>query len=96
MLTEQERKENHRKANYDWRKNHPEVYQAYKRRYYGKTSFAPKHGESWIPEEDTILLKHWPDHNITDHEMSKMLGRSVCAIQVRRWRLKLASAKRAS
>ncbi len=93
MLTEQERIENHRKANYDWRKKHPEIWQAYKRRYYGKTAFALKHGESWTPEEDVFILKNWADHNMTDHELNKILGRSVCAIQIRRFRLKSASTK---
>jgi hypothetical protein len=91
MLTEQERVERHREANYAWKKRHPEVHQAYKRRYYGKTSFALKHGESWTSEEDTFILGHWTDRDMTDHEISEMLGRSVGAIQVRRWRLKLAS-----
>lgn len=87
MLTGQERIERHRQANYAWRKKRPEIHQAYKRKYYRKTAYALNHGVLWEPEEDAIILGHWPVPVMTDHELSGMLGRSVGAIQTRRSRL---------
>jgi hypothetical protein len=88
MLTAEERIENHRQANYTWRKRHPELWNAMKKRYYGKTAYALNYGKKWGPEEDAIVLKHWPvDDNITDHEISELIGRSVGSIQKRRWLL---------
>ena len=59
-----------------WRKT------AHKQRlkYYRKTSFAKKHRKQWTPEEIEIVMRH----ETTDHNISKIIGRSVEAIQLRR------------
>jgi len=53
-------------------------------RYYGKTSNAKNSGQPYTLKEMGLIL----DHNITDSELSKMLGRSVESIQIKRSRLK--------
>lgn len=51
-----------------------------RRKYYDKTSYAPKHGERWSDDEIKMVLRH----EVSDTELSKMLGRSVRAIQIMR------------
>jgi len=54
----------------------------YNKKYYAKTR---KYNYSkWNEEMDKIVLQH----HITDTEISELIGKSVMAIQVRRWRLK--------
>lgn len=53
-----------------------------KRRYYAKTAVYPPN--PWLPEHDKAVL----EHSITDTELSKLIGHSVEAIQVRRCKLK--------
>lgn len=55
-----------------------------KNRYYGKTAFIPGGGRFWTPYEEELVLKH----EVTDHELSKMIFRSVSAIQRKRSLLK--------
>lgn len=63
-----------------------EKYKAYKRRvtkkYYDKTATYEK--IKWTPEQEELVLKH----EITDTQLSNLIGHSVKAIQVRRSRLK--------
>lgn len=87
-LTEEEQKERHRKKVKEWKKANPGLWAAQKKKYYRKTAFALKHKEPWEPEEDAVILKHWPTTAMTDTEMSVLLGRSVNAIQIRRCNLK--------
>lgn len=56
--------------------------QAYYKRYYEKT--ATHCPIPWTAEQDALVLAH----NITDRELSKMIGHSMKAIQIRRCRLK--------
>lgn len=49
----------------------------YNEQYYAKTSYARNHKQPWT-KEDLIAVKN---HEITDQELSKKLGRSVRAIQ---------------
>lgn len=52
----------------------------WKRRYYGKTQYAPNHKKRWSDDDIEIIMKH----ELTDHEISAILGRSVKAIQLKR------------
>lgn len=56
----------------------------YQLKYYRKTAYAKRHYERWTIEEDTLVILH----NVTDYELSDIIGRSVNAIQHRRNRLK--------
>lgn len=51
-----------------------------RKKYYDKTSFAPNHGNRWSNDEINMVLRH----EMSDTELSKMLGRSVRAIQIMR------------
>lgn len=53
---------------------------------YAKTQYNRHHRERWTEKEIDLVLKH----DITDYELSKVLGRSVQAIQCQRvrWRLR--------
>ena len=54
-----------------------------KQKYYSKTANAVNHRKRWSDEEIEIILKH----EETDTCISKILGRSVKAIQVKRSKL---------
>lgn len=54
------------------------------KRYYRKTAFAANGGEPYSAHECDLILAH----GITDHELSQLIGRSVGAIQKKRWKLK--------
>ena len=47
-------------------------------RYYRKTSFAKNHNKSWTEEEIEIVM----NHEVPDHTISEIIGRSVAAIQM--------------
>ena len=55
---------------------------AQRKRYYDKT--AKYNPNPWTSEQDKAVL----EHNITDTELSNLIGHSVKAIQIRRSRLK--------
>lgn len=55
---------------------------AQRNRYYEKT--AKYNPSPWTSEQDKAVL----EHNITDTELSNLIGHSVKAIQIRRSRLK--------
>lgn len=59
--------------------------QAQKKRYYAKTAQGRSPWHEW---QDDLILKH----EMTDHELSELVGHSVKAIQIRRSRLKNRSA----
>lgn len=63
-----------------WRK----TCNAQSNRYYGKTSYAENSRQRYTVRELNLIL----DQRITDTELSKMIGRSVKSIQVKRSRLK--------
>ena len=50
-------------------------------RYYQKTQGAINSGQRWSDEETELVMKH----EMTDTEISKAIGRSVQAIQLRRY-----------
>jgi len=54
----------------------------YMRKYYDKTAVYRPH--RYTDEEDELILKH----NMTDTELSDLIGHSVKSIQIRRSRLK--------
>lgn len=56
--------------------------QKYNKKYYARTRGYDK--REWTDEEDVMVL----EHDITDTELSKILERSVAAIQTRRCILK--------
>lgn len=56
----------------------------YNEQYYAKTAHARNHKQPWT-KEDLIAVKN---HEMTDQELSKNLGRSVRAIQVVRHSIK--------
>ena len=70
--------------NINWRKKHPDDWKASKKRYYDKHSYSPNGWRRWTPEEIRMCL----DHSISDVELSKRIGKSVRAIQVKRHNLK--------
>lgn len=52
-----------------------------RKRYYKKTQNANNSGRRWSSEEIKIVL----EHKMSDSEISKLIGRSVGAIQSRRF-----------
>lgn len=73
--------------NKTWRKNHPDGWNKSKQRYYAKTG-GPENNhnykERYSKYENQLIL----EHELTDHELHKIIGRSVKSIQVQRWKLK--------
>ena len=61
-----------------------------KRRYYSKTQYARNGNVKWTEEENNLVLQH----NITDTELSKLIGRSVASIQTQRSVLKKKMAQK--
>ncbi len=55
------------------------------KRYYDKTKEADNSGERWTLKEETLVFS-----NITDRELSELIGRSMRAINVKRAKLKAA------
>lgn len=55
-----------------------------RKRYYDKTSNAANKGERWTQQEIDLVLKH----EITDMELSRLIGRTVASIQSLRCKLK--------
>ena len=58
----------------------PEARHRQKKRYYSRTAFAENGWNRWTENEIDIVMKH----EIPDREISKLLGRSVTAIQLMR------------
>ena len=62
----------------------PEVLRATKKRqqsrYYSKTAYAPKHHITWEADEIELVIAH----NLSDSQLSTLIGRSVGAIQTKR------------
>jgi hypothetical protein len=54
----------------------------YRLKYYRKTAFAKKHKTPWTREEIEIVMAH----EVSDHKISEMIGRSVQSIQILRCR----------
>lgn len=73
-----------RKENYKDKEKYRQTRNRQKRRYYGKTKDAPNTGKPWTEEELAIII----DHQITDTEISSIIGRSVGAIQGMRHKYK--------
>ena len=72
------------KHNKAWRFRHPDRRKKDKYNYYRKTQNAINGGDAWTMDDIKKVL----DHEITDSELSKELGRSVGAIQKIRWKYK--------
>lgn len=53
-------------------------------KYYRKTAYAENHGKRWTTEEIEMVMLH----EMPDDEISKIIGRSVQAIQIARTRNK--------
>ena len=74
-------------AKYEYQKKykqtHKEKIYDLKRKYYSKTAYAVNHKYNYTDEEIQMIL----DHNLTDTEIAKKIGRSVQAIQIKRSRL---------
>ena len=67
-------------ATKEWRAKHPERRNEQRRRYYRQFQNARNKGKKWTKDElDMILF-----FGFTDRELSRELGRSVGAIQVKR------------
>ena len=71
-----------RKENYADMEKFRKTRKEQRKRYYDKTAW--KELKSWTEEDDKSVLSH----DITDTELSKIIGHSVRAIQIRRSRLK--------
>lgn len=76
--------EMNRKKDYRDMDRYRETRNAQKRRYYRRTEKSINSGQPWTPHE----IKRVMEHNVTDMQLSKEIGRSVAAIQVMRNRLK--------
>lgn len=76
------------KSNYEynkkWRNAHRDEYYRMKARYYAETAFAENGGQPYTKAQDDAILAH----DRTDRELAAEFGRSVTAIQHRRYRLK--------
>lgn len=79
------RQKNPNKIN-DYRKRHPDKRNEYNKRNYRQTECNNwNRGKPWTPEEDNQII---PSCKPTDRVLSGRLGRSVKAIQKRRYKLK--------
>ena len=67
----------HYEYNKKWRYKNPNKRQEGKKRYYQKSQNVSNKGEPWNVKDIRMVL----EHNIPDSELSKVLGRSVQAIQ---------------
>lgn len=74
----------YRKYGKEWRRRNPEKWNESKKRYYQQTQDADNHKERWTEEEIDLIIKH----EVRDMELSKILKRSVKAIQVMRSKVK--------
>lgn len=81
--------EMNRKKYYRDMDRYRETRNAQKRRYYGRTQKSMNSGQSWTPYE----IKRVMEHDVTDMQLSKEIGRSVAAIQCMRTKLKREEAK---
>lgn len=70
--------------NKTWRSKHPEKRYEGKKRYYKKTQNAKNRRNIWKKWEIERIL----EKDTCDHNLSKELGRSVEAIQIKRCKLK--------
>lgn len=68
--------------------SNPEVLRATKRRqqsrYYSKTAYAPRHHNTWETYELNLVIAH----KMPDSQLSVLIGRSVGAIQTKRFTMK--------
>lgn len=69
-----------------WRKAHRKNRNALRKRNYDKSKPPVRTCVAWAGIEDDIII--WWRCSYTDKELSKLLGRSVQAIQQRRYKLK--------
>lgn len=72
----------YRKSNYKDLDKFRKIRNKGKRKYYSKTAKYKR--RAWTDLEDIIVL----EHKKTDTEISNYIQRSVCSIQIRRYRLK--------
>lgn len=70
-----------RKKQYKDMEKYAETHRRQKNKYYRRTQCGWHPWEKW---QDDIVLKH----ELTDHQISTLVGHSVCAVQHRRHRLK--------
>lgn len=70
--------------NKEWRLRHPDKRQEQKKRYYRKTVNARNDKQPWSPNEVRMVM----EHSIPDMELAEKIGRSVLAIQKKRWMMK--------
>jgi hypothetical protein len=72
------------KYNKAWRMAHPDKRRKESARYYAKHAINKKRkGFAWTTEEDKLVI----EHSMPDTALSKIIERSVKAIQIRRCRL---------
>lgn len=69
-----------RKNKYKNKEKWKETCNSQRRKYYKKTAYAINHRKKWNEEEIKIIM----EHKICDRDISKLLGRSMNAIQVKR------------
>ena len=73
----------------DFRKRNRGKINQYNREYYGKTEDSVNKKAPWTEDEIDAVLAH----SVSDMELSKKIGRSVMAIQVKRSRLRAEGEK---
>lgn len=73
-----------REYNKTYREKHRDDFNATKKRNYAKGRVNIRnYRERWTDEHDAMVIAH----DMTDRELGKLIGRSVQAIQMRRWKL---------
>ena len=76
-----------RKSNYRDMEKYKKTKREQQKRYYHKTQDALNKRKHWDDEETDLVIKH----EISDTELSKLLKRSVKAIQLRRHRFRMGN-----
>ncbi len=67
-----------------WRAEHPDIWQAGKKKYYDQFRPAINECQRYTDDEDALIIAS----ELSDRELHEMLGRSVSAIQIRRSKLR--------
>ena len=70
----------HYQSNKEWRHRNPIIRNAGKNRYYQKTQNATNGGKRYDTADEELIF----NHDISDSELSALIGRSVAAIQHKR------------
>lgn len=76
-----------RKSEYKDLEKYKKTKREQEKRYYGKTQDALNSRKYWTPREIKMIMAK----NMSDRELSQILGRSMKAIQVKRYKIKCSN-----